>query len=382
MTNRAPLVAHLTSVHEVDDDRIFTKECRTLAAAGFDVMLIGPAAADSEVDGVRIRAVPVPSGRLPRMTATVWKVLMAALRSKAEVCHFHDPELIPVGMLLKLLGRRVVYDVHEDYPQKILDKTWIPALLRRPLAAGMAGIEAIAARLLDGIVAVTPTIENRFPPAKTVRLANFPMLEEFSAEPRTAYRDRPLQVCYAGLLAEQRGLFDMIAAAKQVEGGADRSLQLAGAFDSDATEAASHAMAGWQKVNHLGWLDRQGIADMLSSARAGVVMMHPVPCYIACYPIKMFEYMAAGLPVIGSDFPVFRELLDDGRCGLLIPPGDPKALAEAIEWIFTHEDEAEAMGVHGRRRVEQLYTWQAESAKLVELYRRLTSTAEAASCAY
>lgn len=382
MTDRAPLVAHLTSVHEVDDDRIFTKECRTLATAGFDVMLIGPAKADGKVDGVQIRALPVPNGRLQRMTITVWQVLTAALGSKAEVCHFHDPELIPVGICLKLFGRRVVYDVHEDYPQKILDKTWIPALLRRPLAAGMAGIEAVAARLFDGIVAVTPTIEDRFPPSKTVRVANFPMLEEFSAEPATAYADRQLQVCYAGLLAEQRGLFDMIAAAEKVEGGAEHCLQLAGAFDSDATKAASHASSGWKKVNHLGWLDREGIADMLSSARAGVVMMHPVPCYIACYPIKMFEYMAAGLPVIGSDFPIFRELLDDGRCGLLIPPEDPKALAEAIEWIFSHREEAEAMGVHGRRRVEQLYTWQAESAKLIDLYRRLTLTEEAASCAY
>jgi glycosyltransferase involved in cell wall biosynthesis len=382
MTVWAPVVTHLTSVHQLDDDRIFIKECRTLAAAGFDVSLIGPAQADGMMDGVRLRALPVPQGRLRRMSGTVWQVLVAALRSKASVCHFHDPELIPVGICLKLLGRRVVYDVHEDYPQKLLDKAWIPVWLRRPLAAAMAGIEKVAAWLFDGIVAVTPTIAARFPPAKTIRLANFPRLEEFSAVPPTSYRDRPLQVGYAGLLAEQRGLFDMVAAAGLVAGGAERGLQLAGTFDSASAEAASRAMPAWRRVDHLGWLDRAGIARMLSSVRAGLVLIHPVPCYVAGYPIKMFEYMAAGLPVIASDFPGFREILDDGRCGLLIPPQDPAALAKAIEWVFANPDEAEAMGARGRRRVEQLYTWQAESAKLVELYRRLAGPAEAPSCAY
>jgi glycosyltransferase involved in cell wall biosynthesis len=141
-------------------------------------------------------------------------------------------------------------------------------------------------------------------------------------------------------------------------------------------------MPAWRRVDHLGWLDRAGIARMLGSVRAGLALMHPVPCYVVCYPIKMFEYMAAGLPVIASDFPVFREILDDGRCGLLIPPQDPAALTKAIEWIFANPDEAEAMGARGRRRVEQLYTWEAESAKLVELYRRLAGPAEAPSCAY
>lgn len=382
MTAWAPVVAHLTSVHQLDDDRIFSKECRTLADAGFDVSLIGPAAADRTVDGVHLRAVPVPQGRLRRMTRTVWQVLASALASRARVCHFHDPELIPVGICLKLLGRRVVYDVHEDYPQKLLDKTWIPSLLRRPLALAMAAIERVAAMLFDGIVTVTPTIQARFPAAKTIRIANFPRLEEFAAVPATPYAERPLQIGYVGLLAEQRGLFDMVLAAGLVAGGQERCLRLAGAFDSPATEAASRAMPAWQWVEPLGFLDRAGVARMLGGIRAGLVLMHPVPCYIACYPIKMFEYMAAGLPVIASDFPGFREILEDGRCGRLIPPQDPAALAAAIEWVFAHPDEAAAMGERGRRRVEQLYTWQAESTKLVDLYRRLAGPTEAPSCAY
>jgi glycosyltransferase involved in cell wall biosynthesis len=94
----------------------------------------------------------------------------------------------------------------------------------------------------------------------------------------------------------------------------------------------------------------------------------------------MFEYMAAGLPVVASDFPVYREILNGGACGLLIAPADPHALARAIEWIFAHPDEAQAMGEEGRRRSGMLYTWTAERTKLFDLYRRIATPAM--PCAY
>jgi glycosyltransferase involved in cell wall biosynthesis len=372
-TAGAVRVAHLTSVHQVDDERIFVKECRSLAAAGFEVALVGPSDGDRQRDGVRIIGVPQPRGRLGRMIGTSWHVLRGSVASRAEICHFHDPELIPVGFLLKLLGRRVIYDVHEDCPRDILGKGWIRPILKQPLAAGVGLIEAIAGRLLDGIVAVTPTIAARFPPSKTITLSNFPMLEEFPAAVGTPQSQRPRQVCYVGTLSEARGLFDMIDAAGRV-GGAAPSLLLAGAFDSTDEEARSRAEPGWARVDYLGWLDRAAIARFMASSRAGLVVLHPTPCFVDAYPIKMFEYMAASLPVIASDFPVYREILGDGACGLLVPPADPPALARAIEWIFDHPDEAQAMGERGRRRVERLYTWQVEREKLFSFYRRLART--------
>jgi hypothetical protein len=371
MTASSPRVAHLTSVHQVDDVRIFTKECRSLAAAGFEVTLVGPSETDRTIDGVRIRGVPSGRGRLGRMIGTSWHVLRGSVASGAKVCHFHDPELIPIGFALKLLGRRVVYDVHEDCPRDILTKDWVHPVIKRPLAAAMALLEATAGRLFDGIVAVTPTIAARFPPSKTITLANYPMLEEFPAVAETPYGERPFQICYVGHLSKARGLFDMVDAAEQVRGGGARSLLLAGEFASAAEEAEARARAGWQRTEYLGWIDRTGIARLMANACAGLVVLHPNRCFVDAYPIKMFEYMAAGLPVVASDFPLYREILEDGRCGCLVPPADPAALARAIEWIFDHPAEAREMGEHGRRRVERLYNWQVEREKLVSLYRRL-----------
>jgi glycosyltransferase involved in cell wall biosynthesis len=376
-----PKVVHITSAHDTDDDRIFHKECRSLAEQGLAVTVVGPGQERKNVAGVCILGVsPVVGGRLRRMSVTVWRLLIRCLRLPADVYHFHDPELITVGFVLKAFGRRVVYDVHEDYPQKILTKEWISPVLRRPLSLIMVAVEAAAGRLFDGIVTVTPTIAARFPPAKTIILCNYPMLEEFSAGTSMPYHDRPCQVCYVGGLSETRGLFDMVEASGLVQGGVAQCVQLAGQFESGDEEKQSRAQPGWGRVAYLGWLDRAGVARLLANARAGVVVLHPNRCFIDAYPIKMFEYMAAGLPVVASDFPAYREILDDGACGLLVPAADPPALARAIEWIFAHPDEAKAMGEQGKRRVERLYTWESERKKLFALYRQLATPAM--QCAY
>ncbi len=375
MVERLPTIAHLTSVHQVDDIRIFVKECRSLAAAGFDVALIGPSPSDRETEGVKIMGVPAPANRIQRMTVTLWQVLKRAFQSKARICHFHDPELIPVGFLLKLAGRQVVYDVHEDYPRDIMHKDWINPHMRRLLAGAADVVEWGVTRVIDGTIAVTPDIAARFPKTKTITLRNFPSLAELGTKAPVPYQQRPFKVCYVGGLTINRGVFDMIDAigALDTDGIDDPCLALAGRFANPSDEAESRAMPGWARTDHLGWQERDEVVRLLGNVRAGLVVLHATPSYQRAYPIKLFEYMAAGLPTIASDFPLYREILDDGRCGLLVPPSDPAAMTEAIEWLFTHPDEAEEMGERARERVEAHYSWEAERHRLFELYKQIAA---------
>src|ERR1700682_3192722 len=127
-------VVHLTSAHGPFDGRIFCKESKSLAQAGYEVTVIAPHSKDEFVDGVQIKAVAKPKGRLSRIILTVWHVYREAARKQEDVYHFHEPELIPVGLLLRARGKKVVYDIHEDVPSTILHKNYLPQWTRQSSA--------------------------------------------------------------------------------------------------------------------------------------------------------------------------------------------------------------------------------------------------------
>jgi glycosyltransferase involved in cell wall biosynthesis len=364
-------IAHLTSAHLALDQRIFHKEAVTLAASGHDVVVVAAAGAeDTTVRGVRIRAVTVRGPRWQRMTATAFAVLRAALAERADVYHFHDPELMPAGLLLKLLGKRVIYDVHEDVPAQVLSKAWIRPRLRAPVARAVGAFEHLAALLFDGIIVANPPHRRRFPQGKTEAVRNLPVLEEFDESTSVAYASRAPAIVYVGDLTHVRGAHEMIRAIDLVPEQLGARLWLAGRFSDPGLEAACRSLPGWSRVDFLGWQSRSEVAALLGRARIGLVLVHPVPHYQANYPVKLFEYMAASLPVVASDLPNCRQVVEETGCGLVVNPLDPAAIAEAVRWLLENPSEAAAMGRRGRRAVEERYNWCSEGQKLVRFYER------------
>lgn len=374
-------VVHLTSVHPSWDVRILEKECRTLAREGFRVTLIAPGSGDALVHGVRVRSVPAASRRLGRALLTIPRVYRAALVENADLYHFHDPELIPVGLLLKLQGKRVIYDVHEDYPKNILSKSWLPRRLRPSIAWAVATVEALAARMLDALVLVIPMEHRRFPRRSSVLVRNFPRLEEFPPADAASHIERELLVVYVGIIAELRGALDMVRAMSRLPTTLGARLAIAGPIRPLELEDRLRAEPGFERVDLLGWLSRDQISELLARARVGICVMHPIPGYPESYPVKLFEYMAAGLAVIVSDFPVWRDIVLGAGCGLVVHPGRPVELAQALELLLKNPAKAQAMGKRGRLAVHERYNWSAEGTRLVDLYRRLLDqkTAEPAA---
>lgn len=364
-------VCILTTVHQPFDTRIFHKQAKTLVKAGYDVTLIAQHSKDEVVDGVKIVTLPRPRNRLTRMFSLAWRAFRLACQHKADIYHFHDPELIPVGLLLKLQGKRVIYDVHEDVPKHILSKEWIPKPLRRLVAGGARLAEGLASWALDGIVSATPPIASRFPSSKTVIVQNFPILNELVVQDPTPYWERPANVVYVGDITLIRGIREMVQAMSLLPDDLDAQLILAGTFSPPSLETEVSALSGWERVKFLGWQDRKSVAQLLGKSRVGLVLFHPEPNHLEAQPNKLFEYMSAGLPVIASDFPLWREIVAGERCGLLVDPLNPKAIAEAIQWILDHPEEAEEMGRRGQKAVPERYNWNTEAAKLISLYRRL-----------
>ena len=365
-------VCHFSSVHPGLDIRIYRKQCVSLAQAGFDVhLIIGASAAQiAEAAGAGVTIHPLAAlagGRLRRMLVQTWRCYRAARALDADVYHFHDAELIPYGLLLSWQGRKVIYDLHEDLRADIQSKPWIAAPLRRVIGAMARGVEHFAARRFAAMVAATPYIGALFEKsaARMAVIHNYPTIDELAATASAAATPSARDtVCYVGAINEMRGIRHLIEALELVP----VKLLLAGVFDAPELHAQLKAYRGWRQVEECGFVERRKVAEIMARSMCGLVTFKPEPNSINSLPNKLFEYMSAGLPVIASDFPLWRGIVEDAGCGICVDPENPNAIALAINFLLTHPELADAMGRSGRRAAESKYRWDREGARLVALY--------------
>lgn len=363
-------VVHFTSVHPPFDTRI-SLQCASLLKAGWKVSLV---AMDGrlEVPELNHLKIPAQASRLRRVLLSSWRAFARVRKSGAKICHFHDAELIPIGMVLSLMGRKVIYDVHEDMPRQILNKEWLASWIRRPIATMTGIVEWVATRMFfSGVVAATPPIAQRFPSSITTTVQNFPEIEVPSDNSSVRpLKERPDCAIYVGSINEHRGVRELIQSL-HLSKNPRSSMILCGKFSNPALEAECRALPAWNRVDFRGWQTREQVQHALLEAKVGLVTLKPTPNYIESYPIKLFEYMAMGIPVVASDFPIWRDIVDRAGSGLLVDPRSPEEIASAMDWLMEHPEEAAQMGANGRRAVAERYTWAREETKLLALYERL-----------
>jgi glycosyltransferase involved in cell wall biosynthesis len=362
-------VVHMTSVHDRTDTRIFHKECKSLVAEGYSVSLVvADGKGDSKEQGIEILDVGKGKGRFDRMSRVTRRVFQKALESGADIYHFHDPELLPYGWLLKKKGKKVIYDIHEDVPRQILSKPWIPGPLRALVAKITEVVENTLVRSLDGLVCATPKIAERFQKKhrNVVTVCNYPILSELH-DANADWSKKEKAVCYVGGISRIRGIREMVAAAEHIDG----VLYLAGPFDSQTEFEYVSSLPGWKNVRYLGVLDRSGVRDLLNRVMAGLVLFLPEPNHIEAQPNKMFEYMSAGIPVIASDFPLWRDIIEGCGCGVCADPSDPVSVASKVNSMIGNAKEACMMGQRGRVAVREKFSWEMELGKLKAMYEEL-----------
>ncbi len=365
-------ITHLTSAHPRYDTRIFVKECCSLAGVEhYKVSLIvADGKGDEQKDGVEILDVgPHKGGRLSRMTDTVKRVYNRARALESDLYHFHDPELIPVALKLKKTGKKVIFDIHEDVPKQILAKPYLNRFSKQLFSALYRLYENHACAKFDALITPTPIMNRNFSKQhpRSVQVANYPILTELANT--VPWQEREDRVCHVGSLAESRGVLEIIEALSISK----VPLDLCGDFRPHTLEQKAKALDGWSYVAYHGFVSREEVAKVLKKVKIGLVTLHPTPSYLEALPVKMFEYMAAGIPVIASDFPLYRELLAAYPCALFVDPLDPQAIAEATTELLDNQKAAEKMGEVGKEAAMSTFNWTHEEQKLLQLYRALLS---------
>lgn len=363
-------VCHLTSAHNYNDIRIFIKECRSLASNGYEVHYVVPSTEIqlTEIDGVVIHGINRKvKNRIDRMLNNTKMVYQKALEIDADIYHFHDPELIPIGLKLIRKGKKVIYDIHEDVPKAILSKYYINKFLRGIISRIFKIYENNAAKKFSYLITATPNIGERFKKINrnTITINNYPILKELYANESESIKQK--QISYVGGISIIRGALQVIEASKDIPG----KVKLAGPI---LETEIKNKIEDTSEVEYLSILNREEVKKLLSESLAGIVTFLPEPNHVDAQPNKMFEYMSAGIAVIGSNFPLWKEIIEGNECGICVDPESPKEIKQAMLTILNNPEEAIEMGKRGRKAIENKYNWEQEEKKLLSVYEKLLNS--------
>ena len=353
-------ICHVTSAHKSDDVRIFVKECRSLAEAGYETYLV--AQGESKIiDDVTIVVVgEKPTNRLKRMLFFSGTVVETALNLNCDLYHLHDPELLLYARRIKKKGKIVVFDSHEDVPAQILSKHWIPKFLRKLISSIYRRIEDRSLNCIDAVVAATNFIGRQFD-GRARRVAvvnNYPRLDDIVYQDKP-FEKRPKVACYVGGISAMRGEEVM----KEAVSSLDLKLVIAG----------DHEVRIENNVHYVGKLSRSEVNSLYSTSRLGLVLLSSTPNYINSMPIKMFEYMAAGLPFVASDFELWNDIIQKYPCGICVNPGNIEEIRNACKLLMNNPELAQSYGRMGREAVVNEFNWNIEVVHLLQLYETLNA---------
>lgn len=359
-------VCHITSAHNRDDARIFHKECVSLANYGYNVFLL---VNDDEPDETkqRVRIVSTglkPKSRKERFLDSKKKLLQKAIEINAEIYQLHDPDLLPLGNKLKKIGKKVIFDSHEDVPQQILDKYWIPKYLRNVISKTYEKYEKYSISKYDGVISVTPKVVKRLTNANpnTIMVTNYPIVD-ISKEVK---RMPEIAICFVGGVTNQYHHAEIIKAMESIKG---IRYILAGRASYDYLESLK-SLSSWVRVDYRGVIPHSYVKDIYSKSIAGLAMHYSNQAKIegTLGVNKIFEYMEAELPVICSNYRLWKEIVEGNKCGICVDPKNIKEIENAIRYIIDNPEEAKIMGENGRRAVIEKYNWGTQEKKLLSLY--------------
>lgn len=372
--NRANIkIVHLTTVHHPYDPRIFHKQCYSLANAGFDVTLISPPLPEGETIEGLVKHIPLrkQNSRIKRMVLSTMELYRKAKKLQAHIYVFHDPELMPIGAMLKKKNNIVIYDIHEDYVTSITQKTYIRPFIRIMIAKGYKWIEKLCTRKMELSLA-EKYYKDIYPGG--VCILNYPIKPEVKKAEEKKESVNRNGLLYTGNVTEDRGAFIHANIPNIIK---DVHVHFIGKCAGGLAQVMKAIVNDNNEKLHFVGIDefvpKNKIDEAYGNSRwiAGIALFPPTEHYMKKELTKFFEYMGHGLPIICSNFPVWESFVKQYECGIAVDPLDNNAIKEAITYLQKNEEVALQMGRNGMQAVRDELNWYAEEIKMIRWYEQL-----------
>ena len=365
-------IVHLSTAHDIGDDRITLRQAGSLANSGFDVTVIARSdptfRIENRFENLKFITFPEWKSRADRLIRGNLLAFFYSVKSKSYLVHIHDPELIPLALILRIMGKKIVLDMHEDLAKQVIDKTYLPLFLRRILYVVIPKILIIVSKFFSAVIAATESISQNFPKESVSVIRNLPRLSEFKTDKN--YADTPL-VVVTGAITRERCIYEILEAFSMLE---NIDLVLAGPIPSkeDSDYLMKHNLFG-TRVKYLGIITRQDVISLLSRAWIGLSLYKPNPNHLEARPAKLYEYFASETAVLASNFPDWETLVLENGAGEVVDPINARDISLKIKEMVHDKSRLVNYGSKGLSMVTDKFTWEKEEEVLLRLYEKLAT---------
>jgi glycosyltransferase involved in cell wall biosynthesis len=376
-------VLHITTGHQPYDIRIFHKEVIPLSKQGYAVELAVPIAELTHSEEIKLIPIGTPGGSRGRRIGRNIRAAWIMLRGGYDIIHVHDPELFITAALPRLFGKRIIYDIHEFYYERIKESDWIWSPLRSAMAATYTLLERMLLPHFAGLVVVTEEMREQYARYESrtpvVLVRNYAYISE-EARHQALHSGPPIAqpyIVHTGGASRLHAFDVLVAVAEQLrERGIQARIVNIGPIDLSAFSRGERGSllkrAEEAGIILTGTLPYPELLQWIAHARIGYLLRMEKENAARALPVKLFEYFAFGLPVVAYRLRQTAQLMRDSEAGLLVDPADVKEHVEAIRRILSDDDLASRMSAASQARA-QSYRFEPELQHLLNLYATITA---------
>lgn len=368
-------ICHIISGYHRTDARVFQRQCKSLFIAGFDVSLLTNDGEPQEtIDGMVVYSCKKHfSNRLMTLFFAYQQFKSEALEINADIYVLHSPELIPLAFKLQKHGKKIVYDAHEDLPQHILEKEWIPKFFKKPLSKV---VEFYMNRKLSSFDYIITPHHHVLEKLKKINknsdlITNFPIINNSEKHLFNEFSKRDNNICYTGTVYRYSNQECILNALTNIE---KVNYQIAGFMDEFLHNKLSKHKS-FNKINYWGRIPWNELNDFYNKSIIGVVIYDyklNLGWKRGSYGTnKLFEYMEAGLPIICTDYVLWKNIVDKYDCGIYVQPNNSIQVENAIKKLLGNKSLAYKMGQNGRNAVLSEFNWSSQEKILLKIFNQI-----------